>query len=93
MSFVYQLTLLGETIEVKNKVAAALAEQYAERFPDDKPYVMGKIEDLKNADVAECLMVWFNLDHEGRRVFAQKLGMPIEFLEDTCEGIKWIFNH
>lgn len=89
----YKLTILGEAVQVKNKVAAALAEQYAERFPDDKTYVMEQVDKLKNMDMANSLMQWFNLDREGRRLFSNRLNMPLERLEDTCEGIKWIYNN
>ena len=87
------ITVAEETLQVANKVGVALIEQYAQRFADDPGYVLDKADDIKNLSLAECLMHWFQLDHDGRDVFAEQLGMPIDLLEDTCEGIKWIMNH
>lgn len=89
----YQVKILGETIWVNNKVAAALAEQYAERFPDDRDYVLGKVAGLERQAMSDSLMEWFNLDSAGRQMLARNLRMSVELLDSTCEGIKWIYNH
>lgn len=88
----YEMNVLGERVTVANKVAAALVEQYQERFPDDKPYVLGKAADLRELDMASCLMEWFNLDREGRIALSRRLKMPEDDLRKTCEGIQWICN-
>jgi len=88
------LTRVGdEQIEVDNQVGLALIEQYKERFPDDEHYVLSNANAIKSLDIAACLLKWFNLDSEGQRIFAKYLGMPMDLLSDTCEGIKWIYNH
>lgn len=89
----YLTEVNGQEIEVDNQVGLALIEQYKERFPDDERYVLSNANALKSLDMASCLLKWFNLDCEGQRVFAKHLGMPLDMLEDTCEGIKWIANH
>lgn len=91
MAYVY--TLFDKEIEIENKVGLAVIQQYEERFPDDKAYVVGKAEEIKSFDLVRALMVWFNLDQEGKEALAGTLGMDIDILRDTCEGLKWIANN
>ena len=88
----YTIEILNEKVKIQNNVGVALAEQFAERFPDDKNYVLGKAEKFREMDVASCLLEWFSLDQEGRVVFCEKLGLPFDSVESTALGIKDIFN-
>ncbi len=84
--------VLNEDHEIDNIVGLALIRQFEERFPDDKDYVSGNANKIKDMDVANCFLQWFQLDQTGQDVFVKHLGMPEDLLIQTCEGIKWVLN-
>ena len=87
-----EISVLNKKFRVENFVAVALIEQFAIRFPENKAYVHEKVEKIKNLDTFNCILYWFNLDEDGRQVFADRLRIPPEMLSDTAKGLKFIFN-
>lgn len=90
---IYIATICSKKLEINNKVGLALIRQYQERFPDDAGYVLEKADEIRELNINNCLLWWFNLDDEGKEVFASILGMPEELLLKTCHGLKWLANN
>jgi len=87
-----EIEVFNTEVKVKNFVGIALIEQFAQRFPDNKAYVLTKSDEIKDLDVVSCLTYWFSLDCEGRQIFANKLRVPLEVVSETAKGLKQILN-
>ncbi len=87
-----QLTVLDRKIETPGMVAAALIQQYADRFSDNPHYLFEKIDRVVNLSNDRALLCWFNLDDTGKELFAEHLRMKYSTLESLCENIKILHN-
>jgi hypothetical protein len=87
-----EINVLNKTIKADNFISIALIEQFALRFPEKEAYVYNKADQIKNLDAFNCILYWFNLDENGRRVFADRLNIPPRVLAETAKGLKMIFN-
>ena len=87
-----EFAVLDTKVTASNFVAIALIEQFAQRFPDRKGYVLNKAEKIRDQNEVRCILYWFSLDEDGRRVLAERLNVSVSVLKATAEGLRMIQN-